>query len=152
MAKIHRYKRPVAVVTAEVTDYDGFLDSAPLQMRDAVRHCTGRFENHKVGAILSVVVSPSNRNNGIATALVEAAVDWLRAHGATCVITVGWTDQSGCHIAGVASAMGFREVGKISQYWEEDSLTNDYECPTCGRPCHCDATLFVNSSMQRVKP
>jgi ribosomal protein S18 acetylase RimI-like enzyme len=60
------------------------------------------------GFIHDVVVEDSSRRLGIASSLVEAAIDWLRAHGAPRVIL--WTAEQNGAAQGVFSRLGFRRT------------------------------------------
>jgi ribosomal protein S18 acetylase RimI-like enzyme len=60
------------------------------------------------GFIHDVVVEDSSRRLGIATSLVEAATDWLRAHGAPRVML--WTAEQNPAAQNLFSQLGFRRT------------------------------------------
>lgn len=60
------------------------------------------------GFIHDVAVEESNRRAGVATALVEAAIEWLRAHGAPRVLL--WTAQQNSKALSLFSHLGFRRT------------------------------------------
>jgi GNAT superfamily N-acetyltransferase len=60
------------------------------------------------GFIHDVVVEESSRRFGIASALVEAAVEWLRAHGAPRVLL--WTAEQNPAAQTLFSRLGFRRT------------------------------------------
>jgi ribosomal protein S18 acetylase RimI-like enzyme len=60
------------------------------------------------GFIHDVVVDESSRRTGVARALVEAASDWLRAHGAPRVIL--WTADQNTAAKSLFSSLGFRRT------------------------------------------
>jgi ribosomal protein S18 acetylase RimI-like enzyme len=60
------------------------------------------------GFIHDVAVAESNRGMGIATALVDAAMEWLRAHGAPRVLL--WTAPQNNVALSLFSRLGFRRT------------------------------------------
>jgi ribosomal protein S18 acetylase RimI-like enzyme len=60
------------------------------------------------GFIHDVAVEESSRRTGVATALVEAAIDWLRAQGAPRVLL--WTAQQNSAALSLFSSLGFRRT------------------------------------------
>ena len=60
------------------------------------------------GFIHDVAVQESSRRTGVATALIEAAIDWLRAHGAPRVML--WTAQQNSGALSLFSSLGFRRT------------------------------------------
>ena len=60
------------------------------------------------GFIHDVVVEASNRRLGIATLLVDAAIEWLRAHGAPRVLL--WTAERNPAAQDLFSRLGFRRT------------------------------------------
>ena len=60
------------------------------------------------GFIHDVAVEESSRRTGVAAALVEAAMEWLRAHGAPRVLL--WTAQQNSGALSLFSRLGFRRT------------------------------------------
>jgi ribosomal protein S18 acetylase RimI-like enzyme len=60
------------------------------------------------GFIHDVVVEPAARQHGVATALLEAAMDWLKAHGAPRVVL--WTAEQNTAAQQLFTARGFRRT------------------------------------------
>jgi ribosomal protein S18 acetylase RimI-like enzyme len=60
------------------------------------------------GFIHDVAVTEEARRSGIATQLIEAAIEWLRAHGAPRVIV--WSAASNDIARALFRGMGFRET------------------------------------------
>ncbi len=60
------------------------------------------------GFIHDVAVDQSNRQTGVATTLIEAAIEWLRAHGAPRVVL--WTAEKNAGAARLFSRLGFRRT------------------------------------------
>jgi ribosomal protein S18 acetylase RimI-like enzyme len=137
----------VGALTAECVTYETFLKMVPTDMVESVREETPRFDFHRIGVIRTVAVADSRRGRGVGTRLAKAAIDRLRKLGATAIVTVGWADSNGCHIAGLVKALGFEELATLENYWKKDSTSKQYDCPTCGNPCKCQAKLFLLTYM-----
>ncbi len=60
------------------------------------------------GFIDDVVVNEAGRRLGVATALIEAAADWLRAHGAPRVLL--WTAEQNEGAQKLFAKLGFRRT------------------------------------------
>jgi GNAT superfamily N-acetyltransferase len=60
------------------------------------------------GFIHDVAVEESSRRAGVAAALIEAAIDWLRAHGAPRVVL--WTADQNTNALRLFSRLGFRRT------------------------------------------
>src|SRR5262245_50153679 len=60
------------------------------------------------GFIHDVVVEDSSRRLGIASSLIEAAIEWLRAHGAPRVML--WTAEQNSGATHLFSHLGFRRT------------------------------------------
>lgn len=60
------------------------------------------------GFIHDVAVEESSRRTGVATALIEAAIEWSRAHGAPRVLL--WTADQNTKASALFSRLGFRRT------------------------------------------
>ena len=60
------------------------------------------------GFIHDVAVEELSRQTGVATALIDAAIEWLRAHGAPRVVL--WTAEKNTGAARLFSRLGFRRT------------------------------------------
>lgn len=60
------------------------------------------------GFIHDVAVDESNRRTGVATALIEAAIEWLRSQGAPRVLL--WTAEQNGVALSLFSRLGFRRT------------------------------------------
>ena len=121
------------------------LDSANVGMRSAQRRILAAAGQAKrIGGLENVGVLPEWRGKGVAQALVEARLGWLRQQGAGFVHSWGWKSPQGCHIEKTLLASGFKPIAEIEDFYLKDGLTKDYACPYCGPICHCSAILFVS--------
>lgn len=95
------------------------------------------------GVLKSVAVSAGMQGRGIGLAISEAVTDALFQNGAGCVVSIGWTDDDGCHIEGTLIKLGYAKRGEINDFWLQDSLEQEYSCPSCEGACKCSAIIFV---------
>ena len=126
-------------------DSSNVLELLPLDARPRILALIPELEFNRTALLRSVAVSPKARGNSVGTGLIKAAVEALWDMGATSIISIGWTDLDGCHIQGPLEAMGFEEQGDLAGFWHDDSVSKNYQCPTCGQPCSCIARVFFKS-------
>ena len=122
---------------------DELLALMPADQASRVADLVPELGFNLTGLLKSVAVDSDVRGSGIGTEISGAVVQALFDRGATNVVSVGWTDNEGCHIQGPLETLGFKARGDLSDFWHEDSLLEGYACPTCGRPCRCSARIFV---------
>ncbi|KGJ71938.1 hypothetical protein GY21_18745 [Cryobacterium roopkundense] len=121
------------------------LELLPTDAQTRVLALIPELEFNRTGLLRSVAVSPKARGNSVGTSLVRASVEALWDMGATSILSIGWTDIDGCHIQGPLEAMGFAVQGDLEDFWGADSISKNYQCPTCGQPCSCTARIFLLS-------
>lgn len=143
---VDKRDRVVGAATSELpTSPDLVQDLLPSDARDRVASLVPELQFNRTALLRSVAVSPQARGNGVGTDLVRASVENLSGKGATSILSVGWTDLDGCHIQGPLEAMGFQERGDLDDFWKQESMAKNYQCPTCGFPCECVARIFIKS-------
>lgn len=141
LALSYRTDRILGVLTGQL-----FPDTASLAA-SAPEDMAGRFEAllppGPAGLIKSVAVSPPAQDRGAASMLVARAAGELAAMGAGFLVSVGWTDDDGCHIEGSLRRSGFTVRTDIAGFWYRDSIALGYTCPSCGPGCRCTARIFT---------
>jgi GNAT superfamily N-acetyltransferase len=100
---------------------------------------------NKVLIIKSVAVSEEHAGNGFGTKLVQAIFKWAENKAPKSAISLGWEDGNGCHIEKVLQRNEMSRIATRENFWLEDSITRQYNCPSCGNPCRCSAVLFYRS-------
>jgi len=134
----------VGVATVEIFENsEAFFDQLPVGQKSTIEGLVPNLDYHRIGLVRSVAVASDMQGRGVGTQIVQAAVDWLWTHKSTLILSVGWTDEAGCHIEGVLEGLGFHARGDIPFYWHADSTEKAYDCPSCGRPCGCVARLLA---------
>lgn len=137
----------VGAATADLfVEGTDFLKTVPVDMQEQVSSLMQGIKFSKVLLIHSVAVDELYRQRGNATKMIRNLIATGVERGATFAVAVGWTDKDGCHIGGTLSALGFTQKAVLDKYWHEDSKAKNYMCPTCGHPCYCKATIYVNPS------
>jgi ribosomal protein S18 acetylase RimI-like enzyme len=138
----HRF---VGVLIAEIVTEQTFEESLLEHYKSlAHSHELYRLRNSTTGLIKSMAVDPAYTRRGVGTDLVRAALADLEAHGARMFYALGWVRPDGtCPIKGVLTAEGFAASVEIEDFWTQDSITNSYDCPIDGNPCHCSALLLI---------
>lgn len=122
---------------------DELLTLMPANQASRVADLVPELGFNLTGLLKSVAVDSEERGSGIGTKISSAVVQALFDMGATNVVSIGWTDDEGCHIQGPLETLGFKARGDLDDFWHEDSVLEGYSCPTCGRPCRCSARIFV---------
>lgn len=136
------------IVTSDLpAGSDDVLELLPSDAQARVLSLIPELAFNRTGLLRSGAVSPQSRGNGIVTSLSKASVGALEDMGATSILAIGWTDFEGCHIQRILEAMGFKTQGDLENFWHEDSISKNYQCPTCGKPCFCTARIFLKSQV-----
>lgn len=99
------------------------------------------------GLVNSIAVDAPSKKLGVGHELMERCIEELAELDARIVFMIGWRSSEGVNIRSLANRNGFSELLEIPNYWRDDSLAHQYQCPTCGAPpCNCSAVLFVKDS------
>lgn len=135
--------RIVAAATGFTAPTHALMDTIPADQVPALLALIPELSGPgSAGLLKSVAVCPRARRSGLGRAVSGAIVEDLSGAGASLILSIGWTDQDGCHIEGTLLALGFNTRGDLPGFWTEDSVQHGYSCPTCGYPCRCIARIF----------
>ncbi|MDG1476980.1 MAG: GNAT family N-acetyltransferase [Vicingaceae bacterium] len=101
-------------------------------------------KNHKRIALRKqTIVNPNYINKGYGTKLVELSTKEVEKKTSFQLSTV-WINQKSEIMESLLAKNGFENVKLIQQYWKEDSLKNNYNCPECGvPPCLCSTKVYI---------
>lgn len=121
---------------------EGVRGFAPADHLDLISSLVNGYTS--IGVLKSVAVLPEAQGKGIGASLSGVVTDSLTSAGVDCVLSVGWTDNEGCHIQGALTKLGYTPCADIQNFWFEESLTQGYPCPSCGNPCRCSARIFLS--------
>ena len=92
--------------------------------------------------VRTVAVEQEYSGQGIGTALVSKAVDYLKGFGAKSIFSPLWKHDGIVNSDVVFRRNGFRPVCEIPDYWYADSISKGYSCPVCGKGCHCACVMY----------
>lgn len=110
--------------------------------RQVYGFCTLKVERG-VGHIHEVLVHEDMRGCGLATNLIKSGIEHFRRFGVREIECQAWQrkDNNEIPLKKALEANGFSvKRFKIEAYHEPES---DYECIICGRPCKCDAFIYI---------
>lgn len=97
----------------------------------------------RFGLLENVGVAPAYRHRGVAAALTEARLEWLRGKEVEFVYTFAWHTPDGIPAGPTLERAGFRALEELPDFYLEDGLRNGYACPWHGARCHCSAVFYV---------
>ena len=92
--------------------------------------------------VRTVAVAQEYSGQGIGTALVSKAVDYLKGLGAKSIFSPLWKHDGVVNSDVIFRRNGFRPFCEIPDYWYADSISKGYLCPVCGKGCHCACVMY----------
>lgn len=92
--------------------------------------------------VRTVAVDSTYSGQGIGTALVAKAVDYLEGLGAERIFSPLWKHGGIINSDVIFRRNGFVPKHEISDYWLKDSMEKGYSCPVCGKGCHCTCVMY----------
>ncbi|MEE2023635.1 MULTISPECIES: GNAT family N-acetyltransferase [Alkalimonas] len=98
----------------------------------------------KMAYFKSVAVVPEMQGKGIGTQLLLASVQVLQQQGAKAGLAHLWMQSPGNSAVRYFTRAGGRLLRVHQDKWLSLSLqSTGYDCPVCGRECHCTAAEMV---------
>lgn len=98
----------------------------------------------RVGLFGTTAVDKEWRRKGIASAFYKRRFDFFREQECTACISLVWESGKEDSSKPLLSKLGFEELKSVKDYWKQDSIEKNYQCPNCGDPpCRCTATLMA---------
>jgi GNAT superfamily N-acetyltransferase len=92
--------------------------------------------------VRTVAVAQEFSGQGIGTALVAKAVDYLKGLGANSIFSPLWKHDGVVNSDVIFRRNGFVPKYEIPDYWLKDSIEKGYSCPVCGKGCHCTCVMY----------
>ncbi|MBR6066464.1 MAG: GNAT family N-acetyltransferase [Bacteroidales bacterium] len=92
--------------------------------------------------VRTVAVEQEYSGQGIGTALVSKAVDYLKGLGAKSIFSPLWKHDGVVNSDVIFRRNGFLPFCEIPDYWYADSISMGYSCPVCGKGCHCACVMY----------
>ncbi len=89
------------------------------------------------------VVSLKYINQGLGTKLIEFSTKELNSKTSVQISTV-WKKENNGPMANILMKNAFSHSKTIINYWEDDSLDKNYDCPICRNPpCKCATEVWI---------
>lgn len=101
---------------------------------------------HKQIAYLkTIAIDKKYAGFGIASCVVKYLVKYYEKLGIDTMISSAWKHAGITNIEHVLVGNHFVKKLEIPNYWYQDSIDENFECPQCGNPCHCSCVIFVKA-------
>ncbi len=95
-----------------------------------------------VGSLKTVAVLGKVQGSGIGSSLVKDALNHFQSNGIHNVFCTAWNSKHMDHFSRILRQYQFKVLTRINNYWHMDSIQKGYQCPECGNPCNCSATIY----------
>ena len=101
------------------------------------------FGKNKIIALRKhLAVDSHYQGKGIGKLLVIDGIKQLRPM-VDYVISIVWKESAEHSLGKLLQKVGATPIRTIPDYWKEDSLTKQYDCPICGHPpCACSTIIY----------
>ncbi|SEA99415.1 GNAT family N-acetyltransferase [Alkalimonas amylolytica] len=98
----------------------------------------------KMAYFKSVAVDPGVQGQGIGSQLLQASIEVLQQQGAEAGLAHLWMQSPGNSAVRYFTKAGGRLLAVHQDKWLALSLqSSGYDCPVCGKECHCTAAEMV---------
>ena len=125
------------------TVFDSFDQLEPNLMSNLNWFKTTYKNKFPIALIQTIGVSEDYTGLGIGKQLTNAILNEVNKLSKTTLSMV-WEHQNGTPLAHILDQCGLKMQTKMSNYWLNDSIQNNYECKYCGTP-PCQCTMMVYS-------
>ncbi|MCX7713874.1 MAG: GNAT family N-acetyltransferase [Chthoniobacterales bacterium] len=101
-----------------------------------------------LGFLAFSAVHPDFRGKGIGKHLLRMGMQWLFQQGCSCLAAVAWISNETPNSEILFQAAGFRMIAELPEWWREESMQRESQCPKCGMPpCKCNGRLYVKDNV-----
>lgn len=135
----------VSVIIGSILTPQELLKYVPSDFENYIANLSQLKSEVEIGLLKSMSTEDSYRGIGIGGMLTEYLTEAMANEGINKIVAFGWEDSAGCHIEGTLLRAGYERIKRIEKFWYNDSIENQYSCPTCGNPCKCSAVLFIKN-------
>ncbi|MBI1836324.1 MAG: hypothetical protein HYR91_03565 [Flavobacteriia bacterium] len=103
-------------------------------------------ENQLVGITKIVVVLEKFKKNGIGIDLLNDSLKLIGNHQIGFIFGFAWKSKNSINAKRILERNNFKEILEIKNFWNDESIRENYSCPDCGNPpCVCSAVIFMKS-------
>jgi len=97
----------------------------------------------QIGITNTIVIKNEYKNQGIGTVLFKEFLTFFEKNKTACIVAFAWKNNEGINMGGIFEKHNFKILKSIKNYWSEESIENNYNCPSCGNPpCFCTAVIY----------
>ncbi len=126
----------------------GFCICKRLDFEEMKAICNGQEPrelvfSQNIGYIKTVAVDENFKNLGLASILIDKCMQQLAKEGVDAYFSTAWKHAGIINIASIMERFGFVKYSEIPNYWYESSISEGFNCPQCGNPCHCSCVIYI---------
>lgn len=104
--------------------------------------CSHFGKNKLIALRKHLAVDNHYQGKGIGKLLVIDGIKQLRSM-VDYIISIVWKESAEHSLGKLLQKVGATPIRTIPDYWKEDSLTKQYDCPICGQPpCACSTIIY----------
>ncbi len=116
-----------------------FIGSGEISLPNSTP--TARIQLRKTTAI-----HPDYTGRGLGTAFIRHTMN-LYDKECDYIMSINWKRSSDIPMEKISTKLGMKQLVEIKNYWKEDSLKSDYDCPECRKPpCTCSAVIYIKKT------
>lgn len=121
-------------------------DLKSLFMIDKINLPNVFYNSKSLGIVKTIAVEEDYKGHGIGTMLMKDMLNEFKKREIQDIFSLAWKSKIGTNSKGLLEKLGFNNIMEIQEYWKDDSLEKNYNCPVCGRPpCLCAGVIYFKS-------
>ena len=118
--------------------FDRILEEIGIIHRGALKELANRGD---ICLRKSTCVKGDSRGKGLGSLMAGYAVESYPRH---LHMSLSWKKNDKVPMQHIGENLGFKVIQELKEYWREESLNKNYDCPHCGDPpCTCPALIMV---------
>lgn len=100
--------------------------------------------SNEIGVLKTISVLKDFQGKGIGKLVTERCYNELIDREVNSICSIAWKNGNITNIGGILLDLGFNEYASINDYWKDDSINKNYNCPVCGKPpCRCIGVIYT---------
>lgn len=103
-------------------------------------------EYSKIAWRKQLVVNPYYMNKGIGSKLYQLSSKAIEQKSNAQICTA-WKNDNNSAMINLLVKSNFKHIKTIKNYWNNDSIKNNYNCLICGKPpCKCSVDIYIKKN------